>query len=201
MPVEEAQPDTELAFESEPLGRVVVQGPRCAIRIGKNAMVNAPILISGSGCRVEIGDGCIIDGVIRMVRGDGGLIRIGAGTTIVHAALTMHEAGTIMLGADCMISSEVHMDVSDMHPIYDRATGERLNPAEPITLGDHVWVGKRVIVSKGASIGSGSVIGAGSIVVGQVPERVIAVGTPARVIRENVEWRRDFDEPFLGAAG
>ena len=198
MPVETVQADTVLAFESEPLGRVVVEGARNTLRIGKEVVLKAAVLIHGSGCRVEIGDGCNIDGVIRIARGEGGLIRIGRGTSIVHAALTMHEASRLTLGEDCMISSEVHMDVSDMHPIYDRTTGERLNPAEPITVGDHVWVGKRVIVCKGATIGSGSVIGAGSMVIGAVPEGVIAVGTPARPIRENIEWRRDFDEPFAG---
>ena len=198
MPVEVVQPDTVLVFGSAPLGPVVVEGARNTIRIGRDVVLKASITLAGSGGLVEIADGCKVDGIIRIVRGEGGVIRIGPGTTIVHAALTMHESNTITLGADCMISSEVHMDVSDMHPIYDRATGERANPAQPITLGDHVWVGKRVVVSKGAVIGSGSVIGAGSLVVGRVPERVVAVGTPARVVRENIEWRRDFDEPFAG---
>jgi acetyltransferase-like isoleucine patch superfamily enzyme len=106
----------------------------------------------------------------------------------------MHEPGAITFGRDCMLSTDIHMDPSDMHPIYDRATGERLNPPQDIEIGDHVWLGTRVIVLKGAKIGSGTIVGAGSIVAGNLPENVLALGTPARVIRENVVWTRDMDQ-------
>jgi acetyltransferase-like isoleucine patch superfamily enzyme len=96
-----------------------------------------------------------------------------------------------------MFSTDIHMDVSDMHPIYDRATGERINPARAIHIGDHVWLGTRVLVNKGARIGEGAVIGAGSMVAGQIPPHTLAVGTPARVVRENIAWRREFDEVFV----
>jgi acetyltransferase-like isoleucine patch superfamily enzyme len=195
MAVERAMADTVLDLQSQPQGAVVVEGPRNVLRIGRNVTCNLTIHIAGSGCVVEIGDDCHLTGIIRIVRGEGGVIRIGRHTTFNGVGLSMHEAGEIHIGDDCMFSADIHMDVSDMHPIYDRNTGSRINPARSISIGDHVWLGNRVLVTKGASIGSGTVVGAGSMVVGTLPSNVIAVGSPAKVVREDVEWRRDFDQP------
>jgi acetyltransferase-like isoleucine patch superfamily enzyme len=147
-----------------------------------------------SNALIEVADGCTIGGVIRLVRGDGGVIRIGEGTTFNQVGLSMHERGTMSFGRDCMLSTDIHMDPSDMHPIYDRATGERLNPPHDIEVGDHVWLGTRVLALKGAKIGSGTIVGAGSIVAGTLPENVLALGSPAKVIRENVVWIRDMEQ-------
>jgi acetyltransferase-like isoleucine patch superfamily enzyme len=57
-----------------------------------------------------------------------------------------------------------------------------------------VWLGTRVLVLKGARIGSGTIVGAGSIVSGTLPGDVLAVGSPAKVVRENVVWTRDMDQ-------
>jgi acetyltransferase-like isoleucine patch superfamily enzyme len=128
------------------------------------------------------------------VSGRNGSIWIGENTTFTQVGISLHEPGQVVVGRDCMFSIDIHMDPSDMHPIYDRATGERLNPPQDIHIGDHVWLGARVLVMKGAKIGSGSIIGAGSIVAGEIPENALAVGTPARVVRENVVWTRDMDQ-------
>lgn len=54
----------------------------------------------------------------------------------------------------------------------------------PITIGDNVWIGANVVVCGGVTIGSNSVIGAGSVVTRDVPEGVVAVGSPCRVLHE-----------------
>jgi maltose O-acetyltransferase len=59
-----------------------------------------------------------------------------------------------------------------------------LEAARPITIGDNVWVGGGVIVCPGVTIGDNSVIGAGSVVTRDIPANVVAVGNPARVLRE-----------------
>jgi acetyltransferase-like isoleucine patch superfamily enzyme len=196
MPVERVSSSTQLHLASEPQGRVIIDGVNCRLRVGQNVVLTANILISPEvvNATVDIGDGCNLAGVIRIVRGKGGTVRIGARTSFNHAAVSMHETANVTIGADCMFSTDVHMDPSDMHPIYDRATGERLNPPQDIVIGDHVWLGTKVLVMKGASIGSGSIVGAGSLVSGELPENVLAVGAPARIVRENVVWTRDMDE-------
>ena len=55
---------------------------------------------------------------------------------------------------------------------------------EPITIGDNVWLGGGVIVCPGVTIGENTVVGAGAVVVRDLPASVLAVGNPARVIRQ-----------------
>ena len=59
--------------------------------------------------------------------------------------------------------------------------------ADPITIGDNVWFGASVTVLPGVKIGSNTVIGAGSIVNRDIPDGVIAVGNPCRVLRKITE--------------
>jgi acetyltransferase-like isoleucine patch superfamily enzyme len=199
MPLEYLDASSRTELESPVEGRILIHGERNLVRIGHNVTFKGVLWLQGHGAHIEIGDGCVIDGVIRTVRGEGGEIRIGAGTSINAAALTMHEPGRIVIGRDCMFSTDIHMDVSDMHPIFDRRTGRRINPARDILIGEHVWLGARVLVLKGAQIGDGAIIGAGSMVSGRIPPNTLAIGTPAKVVRRAVEWRRDFGEMITPA--
>ncbi|MDB5425938.1 MAG: hypothetical protein JWQ29_3354 [Phenylobacterium sp.] len=195
-PLDRISPDAVLELESEPSGPLIIEGLGCRVRIGRNVDFRARLRIfaDAPNATIEIGDNCTIDGLIRLVRGDGNLIRVGAGTTFNEVSLSLHERGAIRIGEDCMFSTGVQMDTSDMHPIFDRATGVRVNPAQDIDIGDHVWLGTRVLVLKGARIGSGSIVGAGSLVAGTLPENALARGGPARVVQENIVWTRDFDQ-------
>jgi NDP-sugar pyrophosphorylase family protein len=203
MAVEHAVGGTILELQSEPRGRVVIQGERNTLRVGKNVVLNASIWLQGTGTVIDIADNCIIEGMIHVVRGEGGVVRIGEGTTFGAVGISLHEEGEIIIGKDCLFSTDIHMDVSDMHPIYDADTRKRINPAKSIEIGDHVWLGQRVLVLKGATIGSGCVVGANSTVVGELPQSVVAVGSPAKVVRENIIWERNFDDVVIdrSAAG
>ena len=54
----------------------------------------------------------------------------------------------------------------------------------PITVGNDVWIGAGVCVMPGVTIGNNVVIGSGSVVVKDIPDNVVAVGNPAKVIRK-----------------
>lgn len=71
-----------------------------------------------------------------------------------------------------------------LHPLDAGERNEGLEYAKPITIGDNVWFGGSVTVLPGVTIGSNSVIGAGSVVTKDIPEGVVAVGNPCKVIRE-----------------
>jgi acetyltransferase-like isoleucine patch superfamily enzyme len=45
------------------------------------------------------------------------------------------------------------------------------------------------MILKGVTMGNGAVVAAGAIVTKDVPERSLVAGVPAKVIRENVEWK------------
>ncbi len=73
------------------------------------------------------------------------------------------------------------------HPIDAERRNQGLEYAYPITIGDNVWIGAGVQVMPGVTIGSNIVIGAGSVVVKDIPNNVVAAGTPCKVIREITE--------------
>ena len=68
---------------------------------------------------------------------------------------------------------------------HDIDPERRLEPpvADPITIGDNVWLGARVIVLPGVTIGENSVVGVGSVVTRDIPPSSLAVGVPAKVVR------------------
>ena len=69
------------------------------------------------------------------------------------------------------------------HPIDAERRNQGLEYAYPITVGDNVWIGAGVQVMPGVTIGSNVVIGGGSVVVKDIPDNVVAVGNPCRVVR------------------
>lgn len=58
--------------------------------------------------------------------------------------------------------------------------------ANPVVIGDDVWIGARVTILPGVHIGKGSVIGAGSVVTKDVPEYSVVGGNPARVLKSRI---------------
>lgn len=86
----------------------------------------------------------------------------------------------VFIAPNCVFSTAGHAIDSDQ-----RIHG--LEIALPITVGDNVWIGTNVSVLPGVTIGSNSIIGAGSVVNKDIPEGVIAVGNPCKVIRKVTE--------------
>lgn len=76
---------------------------------------------------------------------------------------------------------------TDLHPIYVNGTWNTQDA--PVVVGDHVMVGTGALVLKGVTLGSGSIVAAGAVVAADVPPRSLVGGNPARVIREDIDWR------------
>jgi acetyltransferase-like isoleucine patch superfamily enzyme len=186
-----------------------IEGDGNRIALGPKVSMHglSSIRVLGSENRITIGTRC--SGNLRInIPTTGAVFAMGDGCTAVGARFALHEPQHMVLGKDCMLSAEVLLTVSDMHRIVDLETGERINPAGNVCLGDHVWLGARVMVLKGVEIGSGSVIGAGAVVTSSIPANCMAAGVPAKVLRRNVSWSRqlttlaarasaqiDFEEP------
>lgn len=112
-------------------------------------------------------------------------ISIGSGTYINGGMLAASEHAKIVIGQDCMISYCVHMR-TDMHrhdAIDVPMNQQGVNEAD-IVLGNDVWVGYGAQIMSGVTIGSHSIIGAGAVVTHNIPEYSVAVGVPARVIKD-----------------
>jgi acetyltransferase-like isoleucine patch superfamily enzyme len=91
----------------------------------------------------------------------------------------------ITIGKGCAIARDVIIRDTDAHQFIN--SPYPMN--QEVSIGEHVWIGNRAIIMKGVSIGDGAVIAAGSIVTTDVPGKCLVGGVPARVLRENVDWR------------
>ena len=75
------------------------------------------------------------------------------------------------------------------------------NLGKPVTIGNSVWIGGNTVINPGVSIGNNVVIGSGSVVTKDIPDNVIAVGNPCRVLREineedKVYWNKKREEYY-----
>lgn len=109
-------------------------------------------------------------------------ITIGPGTFVNFGAV-MLDVGRITIGADVQLGPNVQL-LTPTHPLDPEQRRAKWEAAQPITLGDNVWLGGGVIVCPGVTIGENTVVGAGAVVTRDLPANVVAVGNPARVIRE-----------------
>ena len=93
------------------------------------------------------------------------------------------DVATVTIGDDVQMGPNVQL-LTPTHPVEPGLRRDRWEAAEPIVIGNNVWLGGGVIVCPGVTIGENTVVGAGAVVVKDLPANVIAVGNPARVIRE-----------------
>lgn len=119
-----------------------------------------------------------------------GCSRISIGRRVVlRPGVCLHgnpEGEEIRIEDDVMLGQGVHIYV-DNHkysdpdvPIIDQG----FCSSKSVTIKKGAWLGANVIVLPGVTIGANSVVGAGSVVTKSVPDRVMAAGCPAKVIRE-----------------
>ncbi len=130
-------------------------------------------LLGGLGAGAHIRPPLFVD--------DGAYITVGE-DTFINYSLTALDVAPITIGRDCQIGPNVQL-LTPTHPVDPEPRRDKLEAAEPIVIGDNVWLGGGAIVLAGVTVGDNSVIGAGAVVTKDVPANVVAVGNPARVIR------------------
>ena len=128
-------------------------------KTGRRFCITAPFWCD-YGCNIEIGENfytnhnCVILDGARVTFGD-----------------------NVFIAPNCTFSTAGH-------PLDSEQRNRGLEYAYPITVGDNVWFGAGVTVLPGVHIGSNTVIGAGSLVNRDIPDGVVAVGNPCRVLRK-----------------
>lgn len=140
-------------------------------KIGEGTEINPDIKLD-YGCNIYIGDRCYI-----------------------NFNSVFLDCAEICLGNDVFVGTGVSF-VTPIHPMISSERNARLKSdgsyymleyAQPINIGDNVWICSNVTILPGVSIGSNTVIGAGSVVTKDIPSNVLAVGNPCRVIRNITE--------------
>lgn len=109
-------------------------------------------------------------------------IRVGA-RTFANFGLVALDVAEIVIGDDVQIGPNVQL-LTPIHPLEAGPRRDKWEAAKPITIGDNVWLGGGVIVCPGVTIGADTVVGAGAVVTKDLPSGVLALGNPARVVRD-----------------
>jgi maltose O-acetyltransferase len=139
------------------------------------------IILTGEG-QVELGNGVSFVGTvvpIEIASRKGARISIGDHTFINYGAL-ISACKHIEIGQHCFLG---HYTFLLGNKEYDVEQDDV--PSSPsIMIGDHAWIGSHVTVLPGVSIGHHAAVGAGSVVAKSIPPHCLAVGNPARIVRE-----------------
>jgi len=128
----------------------------------------------------SIGEGTVIRPAFRCDYGY--QIRIGA-RTFANWGLVALDVATITIGDDMQIGPNVQL-LTATHPVEPEPRRAKWEGSKPITIGNNVWLGGGAIVCPGVTIGDNTTVGAGTVVIRDLPADVVAVGNPARVVRQ-----------------
>ena len=88
----------------------------------------------------------------------------------------------VIIGSNVLFGPRVSIYTAT-HPLDAAERISGLEYGKPITIGDNVWIGCSAVINAGVTIGNNAVIGSGSVVTRNIPENVLAVGNPCRVLR------------------
>ncbi|MGL5880507.1 MAG: acyltransferase [Xenococcaceae cyanobacterium] len=147
------------------------------------------IIVSEKNSKLELGEGAYINTRTIITAAKGASIEVGA-NTIIGSFTSVSSFSKIKIGQDCLIAS--HCSIYAQNHVFADPTipiREQGYTLEGIIIEDDCWLGTGVRVLDGVTIGKGSVIGAGAVVTKDIPPYSIAVGVPAKVIRQRTEQR------------
>ena len=193
-----------------------IRGKRNNIKINKSAILySCTFDIVGNNNEIEINASTILNNVNFYIRGDSNKINIGErvkfirGGTLwiedyeceasigkqttfedVHIAVTEPKS-KITIGEDCMFAYDIDLRTGDSHSIIDSETNERINFAQNIVIGNHVWIASHVSILKGVCLLDNTIVATRSVVTNSFDENNIIIGgVPAKKIKENINWDR-----------
>ena len=111
------------------------------------------------------------------------------------------DVAKVKIGNNVFFAPRVNIFTAG-HPIDPDVRNTLLEFGTPVTIGDNVWVGGNTVINPGVTIGNNVVIGSGSVVTKDIPDNVIAVGNPCRVLRKITEedknyWEKQKEEYYL----
>lgn len=165
---------TRVGEGSRLIGVVERRAKLATVIIGRNCLIQGQLVAERDESRIELADRVLI-----------------GGGTVVDCALSVKIESDVLVSYECIIAD------SDNHSLYpelrigdlanwmdDRRHNWNFSAMAPVRICKGAWIGARSIILKGVTIGEGAVIGMGSVVTADIPPRTVAVGNPARVIRE-----------------
>lgn len=104
---------------------------------------------------------------------------------------TIIDVAPVTIGDNVMLGPNVQI-ITAGHPIHPDSRNSKYEYGMPITIGDNVWIGAGAIILPGVNIGNNTVIGAGAVVTKDIPDGVVAVGNPCRILKDITEEDRKY---------
>ena len=157
------------------------------IQIGSNTMIGEHVALSAG---MMPGQECVTNPVVRI--GDRCLIGRGCGI-VGHYSID--------IGNDVWTGHHVYItDQNHAYEQIDIPISQQTQPERAVVIGDGSWIGYGTVILPGSIIGKHVAIGANSVVTGNIPDYSVAVGAPAKVIKQYVQGEGwvDYTERSIG---
>lgn len=192
-----------------------INGTENIVSYNSTSLSNTTFDISGNNNTIIIPESCNISNTTFFIRGNNNIVTLGEKVRIsggsiwqednftsiavgnnttfenIHLAAT-EDYSKIVIGNDCMFAYDIEVRTGDSHSITDSSTGKRLNKAQNVIIGNHVWVTAHCVILKGTEIADNCVIATGSIVTKSNPTTNCVIGgNPAKIIKRNINWLRE----------
>ena len=176
---------------------------------------NCKIIINGTNNNIIIEKGCVLNKVFIEITGsrntlilhknvampEGGRLRledfdntieVQDNTTLINVFLSSADHDTkLTIGKNCLFSSDVIIRTSDSHSILNQE-GERINPGNNVSIGDHTWICNGVRIMKGTNIGSECVVGSNTMIAGmKTGNHELIIGNPAKTAKTDIQWKKE----------
>lgn len=146
--------------------------------IGRNCYFDGDIEIKCGeilfGNNVYVGRNVVFWGNGRIVIGD---------NSIISDYVSIFSDREVKIGKDCSIASFSFIIDSNHQVRKDILIHNQPKDTLPVEIGNDVWISASCVITAGSKIEDGAVIGANSVVSGKIPAYAIAMGYPARVIK------------------
>ncbi len=128
-------------------------------RAGKGLYINQPFRCD-YGCNIVLGD-----------------------NVFINFNMTILDEALVSMGSNVFIGPNVSIYTA-CHPLNPDERRDGREWAEPVTIGNDVWIGGGATLLPGITVGDGAVIGAGAVVSRSFPPRTVVAGNPARVVKQ-----------------
>ncbi len=163
---------------------------------GERSMLQQPYAVLMGADGIAVGDDTLISPEAILAAApewdwtpaDGPLVSIGSHVWAARG-LSVVAHRRVEIGDDVWFGPEVYItDASHDMELHaedpHRPIGQRMEPARPVRIGNGSWIGTGAVICPGVTIGEQVAVGANSVVAHDLPDRCVAVGAPARVVRE-----------------
>lgn len=174
--------------------KINVQGDNNIIRIPEKNQIRGCFNIRSNNALIDIKSQKTLSINVNTLFQDGQKLIINEDTIIFGANIFLNEKeASVLIGKNCLFSSNITIWATDGHAILDAQTNKILNPiTKPIIIHDHCWCGHSVFMTKNTGLAKNSVIGGGSVITKTfTQENVLVAGNPAKIIKENINWKHE----------